>query len=422
MVRRWLPALLAVAAALVACQLAVWAFWPRGGVVTPDAVEASQYFTAKELARAEDYRAPGFAFWVAQTLIGLAILGWLVARPPRWLARLTAEAGSAKKRPRVYPRVALTAAALTGLLTVASLPIAIVARVRSLDVGLTTRSWLGWVGDVLLGTAVQALTMALLALLIIALMRRLPRWWWLPASALVTVAGAVMLLVTPTVLDPLFNRFTPLQGQQRADIVALAEQASVDVGEVYVMDASRRTTAANAYVTGLGSTKRVVIYDNLLNNFSRDEQRLLFAHELAHQHYRDVPRGLLIGLLVAPLGLLAVAMFTAALSRGGRIRPGPGPRADARTVPALALTLALLVPAVSIVFNQLSRRIEARADTYALQLTDTPAPFIEFKRGLAVRNLSDPTPNRAAHVLLGTHPTTLERLGAGEAWARGVRP
>lgn len=412
-----MPALLALVAVLAVAEAAVLAFWPPSGVVRPDDVEASAYFTAGQIARAADYRGPQLPLYVASTLLALAVLALLVARPPRPLR--TPAAGSG----HVLLRVALTAAALSLLLTLVDLPLGAVGRQRGIDVGLVTRSWPGWAQDVALGAAIQAGLMALTAVALVGLMRRLPGWWWLPASGVVVAGAAVVLYLTPVVLDPLFNRFTPAQGTVRADVLALAERAGVDVGEVYVIDASRRTTAANAYVAGFGSTKRVVIYDTLLERFTRDEQRQVLAHELAHQHYADVGRGLLYVLIVAPFGLFAVAVLTRSLTRGDGLLPaGPGRPADARVLPALALSLSLVVPAVTMVSNQLSRRVEARADTFALTLTDTPRAFITFERRITVRNVGRPDPGGPAHLLLGTHPTPLERIGAAEAWARGVRP
>jgi Zn-dependent protease with chaperone function len=226
---------------------------------------------------------------------------------------------------------------------------------------------------------------------------------------LLVVVAAGFAYAGPVLLDPVFNKFTPVpDGQTRSDVLELAERAGVDVGEVYTVDASRRTTAANAYVTGLGSTKRVVLYDTLLDHFSRDETRLVVAHELGHVHYHDVPRGLLYLALVAPVGLLAAARLTERLAGGER----PGPAA----LPALALSLAVVSFPVGVISNQLSRRVEARADTFSLELTDAPEPFISFERRIAIRNIADPDPPRWIHLLLGTHPTTVERIGIAKAY------
>jgi STE24 endopeptidase len=216
------------------------------------------------------------------------------------------------------------------------------------------------------------------------------------------------------VLDPIFNRFTPLErGAVRADVLDLARRAGVEVGQVYEMDASRRTTAANAYVAGLGRTKRVVLYDNLVGKFTREEVRLVVAHELAHVHHRDLPNGLLYLAIVAPMGLFAVAQVTRGLAPA-RDRPGP------EALPALALGIAVLSFGITTVSNQISRRVEARADSFALQLTREPDPFISFERRIVVRNVAEPDPPGWATSVFGTHPPPIERIGAGVAFARSL--
>ena len=269
--RRRLLALLAVAVALAVAELGVLVLWPDGGVVTPDEVAAERYFSAAQLERAADYRGPQLPIYVAQTLLGLVMLGLLVARPPRVLTRLTT--GSRF----VALRVALAAAVVSLVLTVVAMPLGAVGRQRGIDVGLVTRSWPGWLADVALGGVIQAALMAAAAVALIALMRRAPRWWWAPASIVVVAGASVVLYVAPVVLDPLFNRFTPVEQRVRADVVQLGAAAGVEVGEVLSIDASKRTTAANAYVAGFGSTKRVVVYDTLLERFPRSELRFVLV-------------------------------------------------------------------------------------------------------------------------------------------------
>ena len=154
--------------------------------------------------------------------------------------------------------------------------------------------------------------------------------WWAPAGAGSVAFGAVLAALAPVVLDPIFNEFTPLpEGETRADVLDARRRAGVRVGEVYSVDASRRTTAANAYVTGLGPTKRVVLFDTLLDRYSRDEVRLVVAHELAHVRHRDVPRGVLYAALVAPaaaLGRPAAELGSVARARDARGAAGAGAR------------------------------------------------------------------------------------------------
>jgi STE24 endopeptidase len=339
--------------------------------------------------------------------IEAGVLVLLVARPPRRLRR-------GFRRP--LPAAAGLGAGLAVAVTLASLPVSAIARHRSLDVGLSTQSWGGWAGDVAKSTAISAVLTAGGAVLLLGGMRRFGRRWWLPGSAAAVGLALVFTYAGPVVLDPVFNRFERLpEGHTRSDVLALARAAGVKVGEVYEVDASRRTTAANAYVTGLGSTKRVVLYDTLLENFSRDETRLVVAHELGHVHYRDVPRGLLYLALVAPFGLLAAARLTERLAPGDPGRPGP------EVLPAAALSLALVAGGIGLISNQLSRRVEARADTFSLELTHAPEPFISFERRIAVRNVADPDPPAIVSALLGTHPPTIDRIGAALAFERGER-
>jgi len=407
---------LAFLATVAVAEAAVLLLLPRGGVIDPAPVDVSSYFSAAQIDRARAFRGPQLVIFAATLLVQGGLLLWLSRRPAA--VRSLVARGRGGRRPVLAS--ALVGAALSIAVAAAILPLRALARQRSLDVGLATQSWLAWAGDVLKGWGIAAVAGAVVAAVGVALLRRSPRTWWLPGSAVVVALGVALTLAGPVVLDPLFNRFTPVPaGQLRADVLDLARRAGVDVGEVYVVDASRRTTAVNAYVTGLGATKRVVLYDTLVKDFTRAQRRLVIAHELGHVHHRDVPRGLLWVALVAPLALITVGLFGRALSRGdadaaGPWRPGP------EAVPALALGLAVVTFAVTTVSNQLSRRVEARADSFALRLTREPEPFISFERRIAVRNVSDPDPPGWERFLLSTHPSAVQRIGAGEAYRRGA--
>jgi Zn-dependent protease with chaperone function len=390
----------ALVAAAVVAEAAVLVLRPRAGLIQPVPVSATSYFTPQQIERARDFRRPQFVLYAGQVALEGALLLVLVRRPPR-LLRST-------RRPIVVGAAA--GAALSVALTVVTLPLAAASRQRAVEVGLVTQSWTGWGLDVVKSTLIGAALAAAGSGLLLGLMRRYPRHWWAPASGLAVVVGAAFLYAGPVVLDPVFNRFERLPpGQARSDVLDLARQAGVRVGEVYRVDASRRTTAANAYVTGLGSTKRVVLYDTLLEHFSRDEIRLVVAHELGHVHYRDVPRGLLYLALVAPAAMLAVARLTERLS------PARGTPA---VLPAAALSLALVSGTIGIVSNQLSRRVEQRADSFSLRLTRAPKPFIAFERGITVRNVVEPDPPGWVVALLATHPPAVERIGTAVAYER----
>jgi STE24 endopeptidase len=396
---------MAVVAALVVAEAAVLLLRPRDGVIDPAPVRLSSYFSAAEIDRARDFRRPQLALFGGTLLVEVAVLGVLVARPPRRLQ-------GTMRRPVLVAAVAGAGLALA--LDAAPLPLRAVAHERAVDVGLSTQDWAEWAGDLAKSWAIGGVVAGAGAAAAVALMRRFPRGWWLPGSAVVVAFGAATVYAGPVVIDPLFNDFEPLPpGQVRSDVLQLAGEAGVDVGEVYAVDASRRTTGANAYVAGLGRTKRVVLYDTLLDNFTRDEVRLVVAHELGHVHHRDVPRGLLFLALIAPVGLFAAAQVTRRLAPAEE-RPGPA------VLPALALSVGVLAFAVTAISNQLSHRVEARADSYSLKLTQAPEPFIGFERRIALRNVSDPDPPDWVTAVLATHPPTIERIGIGETFRRGA--
>ena len=178
---------------------------------------------------------------------------------------------------------------------------------------------------------------------------------------------------------------------------------------IYSVDASRRTTAANAYVSGLGPTKRVVLFDTLLSRYSRDEVRVVVAHELSHVRHWDVLRGVAYSAIVAPPAARAVQRLSALL--------GPD-HASPAAVPALALAAALVAAPTGVISNRLSRALERRADEYSLDLAGAPDAFISFERRIAVQNVGDLRPPRVVTSLLATHPPTAERIGAAVAWCR----
>jgi len=404
--RSRLPA--AILFAVVAAGLATFVLRPRD-LVEPASVSVEEYFSPADVQRAEDFRGP-------QRLIGLgglALTGGTLAlialRPPRRLIDPLA------KRPLLGG--AAVGAGLSLTLVAVGLPLAAVSHERAHDVGLSTQDWGEWLGDVARSAGLEAVFAAAGGALALALVRRFRRRWWVPGSAAVVAIGVVTVWLFPVVIDPLFNKFEPLpRGQLRSQVLELARKADVDVGQVYRVDASRRTTGVNAYVNGLGHSKRVVLYDNLIEGLPRDQVLQVVAHELGHQHHRDLLRGLVWLALVAPAGTLVAQRLAERIGRREGLddpsrRPGPA------ALPAIALSVAIVAFAVGIAGNQLSRPVEASADEFSLDLTRDPAAHIALEREIAVRNVSDPDPPRVLHTLFGTHPTTLDRIGIGEAWA-----
>jgi STE24 endopeptidase len=206
--------------------------------------------------------------------------------------------------------------------------------------------------------------------------------------------------------------------------MALAERDGVPVRDVLVADASRRTRAVNAYVSGFGPTRRIVVYDTLLTEATPDEVVGVVAHELGHAKDNDVLTGTLLGALGAAAGVIALYLlgsWTGLLRLAGVGDAGGRALGDPRAI-GLLLAVAAVAGLVSGPAQALvSRRIEARADAHAMVLTGDPGAFEAMQRRLATVNLSDPDPPSWEYLLSASHPSTVERMAAARAYARGDR-
>jgi STE24 endopeptidase len=403
---------LAIAVAGVAAAAATVILRPRSGLIEPVPVDVKAYFSPQQLQRASDFADTQRLIGLAGLAVSGGTLALLALRPPRLLERLG-------KRPLLG--AAAAGAGISLALVVTGLPLSAVAQERAVNFGLSTQDWGSWAGDVAKSAGLGALFTAGGAALALALIRRLRRHWWIAAAVAAVGLGIASLWLFPVLVDPLFNRFQPLPpGHLRSEVLQLAKESGVDVGEVYEIDASRRTTGVNAYVNGIGHTKRVVLYDNLIKEFPPDQVRSVVAHELGHQAHHDIWRGLAWLALVAPAAtFLAQALAERIGAEQGLADPSrrPGPA----VLPAVALSLALVSFALGSASNALSRQVEASADAFSLRLTRNPAAFIALERELAVTNVAQPDPPKLLQLVFGTHPTTQQRIGIGEAWARSAR-
>ena len=354
-------------------------------------------FSGDERARARAYHRPLYLALLADLGLGaglLAALAW--SRLGAWLD------------PGITPvaAAAVYAAIVVALSTCVRLPLAAWRGWwREREWGFSTQSFGAWLGDVAKGFAIGALLTAAVWTVGVALARALPGLWALPAGAALALAALVLSFVAPVLLEPVFNSFRRLDDEElAAELRALSERAGVPVRDVLVADASRRTTKVNAYVSGIGRTRRVVVFDTLLAAADPGAVRVVVAHELGHRRNRDVVK---LTALAMAAAAAAVAVVWAVL--GTRV-------AQPQTLPkALLLVVALELVALP-AGAWFSRRLERAADRASLDLTGEPDAFARAHTTLARRNLSELDPARLAYVFLFSHPTPPERLAAGEAW------
>jgi STE24 endopeptidase len=365
-------------------------------------LEPRAYFPADSLERIADYRRVTRILLVASLILQLAVLAVLV-----WKAGALAEAlgGPLGGRIRTGVGVALLVA-LT--LWLALLPLGAVSHWWQRRYGLSEQGYGGWLRDSVLSLGIRVVLVVVAVSAAMFLATKLGSSWWLAgAPALVAIAAAFTLL-QPVVVEPLFNRFEPVRDRQLvADIEESARALGVRVEDVLVADASRRTTTGNAYVSGIGPTKRVVLFDTLLDGrFSDGEIRVIAAHELAHVARSHLWKG------IAWFALLAVpAVFLIAWVTGRR-----GGLEDPALVP-LALAVALLFFLATLPFqNVVSRRYEAEADWLALGATRAPDSAVELDRRLVLTNLADPEPPAWLYAVFSTHPSPMERIAMAQAF------
>jgi STE24 endopeptidase len=281
--------------------------------------------------------------------------------------------------------------------------------------GFSTQTPRSWTTDRLKGLAIGVVLTALPLLALIACVHVFPSWWPVVAASGAALFVLVVGFIAPVVLEPVFNRFEPLRDRAFADeLRELADRAGVPVRDVLVADASRRTRKHNAYVSGLGKTRRVVLWDTLLARGEPGEIKVVVAHELGHRRYRHVARWTAISMVsVAAFVVLIWLLFQweGLLDAIGATGPG-----DPRVIPFVLFLGAALELAFQPLALAISRRWERDCDRFSLDLTRDAESFERTHHLLALENLGDLAPPKAAYVLFASHPTAPERLALGREW------
>lgn len=285
--------------------------------------------------------------------------------------------------------------------------------------GVSTQSLRGWLVDEAKGLALSVVFELLAVEGVYALLAASPQWWWLWAGVAMFCVTALLANLAPVLLLPIFYKLTPLpDGEVKRRALALAERANTRVRGIYSMNMSARTTAANAMVTGLGTTRRIVIGDTLLDHYTPDEIEVVVAHELGHQVHRDIPKLIVTQAIIMLGGLYLVqVVLTATL----RAFPQYHGLADPATMPLIAAALGAFGLVTLPLTNGFSRWVEHQADVYALDSTGMTDAFIGAMTRLANQNLSEAEPSPIIEFLLYNHPSIGRRLAFGKEWARRMR-
>jgi STE24 endopeptidase len=415
--RLWAVCVLGVLAIALVAAAALLIPWHRPPAPRADQLDALAQLPRDQVERGREFHSalrPGSYGAMAVGLVGALVLGLTPLG-----ARLVALVG------RPFGGNWIAEAVLGGLavvlvVEVLTLPFAAWSHRVVVRYGISTQSWGPWAVDLVKSYAVGAVIGGLALLGFYAVVRLAPRWWWAWGAVGAALLVVLLSFVLPVIVEPIFNKFTPMAGGPlRTELIALADADGVPVRDVLVADASRRTRAVNAYVSGFGPTRRIVVYDTMLTEATPTEVVSVVAHELGHAKRNDVLIGTGIGALGTAAGVVALYLLGswAWLLRLAGVEAIGQPRAIGLLLAVSALAGLVGGPAQALV----SRRIEARADEHALLLTRDPATFEAMQRRLGSVNLSDPDPPTWEYLLSASHPSTVQRMAAARAFGRGDR-
>lgn len=280
---------------------------------------------------------------------------------------------------------------------------------------LSTQSLKDWIFDMFKGVLLGGVLGLIVVEIIYFVLRISPDLWWLWAGIILLFFNVILANLAPVLLLPIFYKFVPLE-EEHDDLVArlinLAEQAGTRVRGVYKFDMSRRTKAANAAITGLGNTRRIILGDTLIDEFTDDEIETVLAHELGHQVHHDIPIGILVESLITLGGLYLASLVL----DWGVAAFGFESISDIAAMPLFVLVIGIYGLVTMPLGNAYSRQRERRADEYALQVTGKGAAYASALTRLANQNLAEADPEPWVETLLYSHPALAKRIAMAESY------
>ncbi len=386
---------------------------PPSDLRPSSADRARQYFTPEEINRGRDYARGRYLLYGVRTALTLGLFGLLTMSP---LSARIRDLSVSLASGRVWLTIAVYGLLVALLYYAVTFPVSLYGSfLREHAFGLSRQSFASWAWDYTKGALINAAILLPLLMLLYAFIRWDPVRWYLSAWVILVLVMGLVAELSPILLDPLFHAFRPVQDKALVErLRALTDRAGLTVGPILEIDASQKTNKTNAYFTGLGRTRRIVLYDTLIAGSTPEEVELIVAHEVGHWRRHHTWKGMAISAAsaLAALWLIARLLNTAADSgRFGFIHP-----ADPVSLPFLLLLFLALTILTTPIQVAISRSFEREADLESLRLSANPEAFIASEVKLAMANLADIEPPRAMVWLLYTHPPVLERIAMAEAF------
>jgi STE24 endopeptidase len=374
----------------------------------PDSPDAQRYNRIRRRLGIAD-AAIGFLLLVALLVTGWT--GWL----RDWSYQLAGQ--------RYFPAVFIYVLMLSVMMKALSAPLDFYSLRLEQHYNLSNQGMRSWLWDEVKGWFVGFVLGVVLVGLIYAVIRVAPQRWWIIAWAVFVGLFLLVMQLAPVVLFPIFYKFAPLDNDSLRDrLTRLGERAGTRVRGVYEWKLSEKSKKANAALMGIGSTRRIILADTLLQNYSEDEIEAVLAHELGHHVRRHIVKGILMQVGITFLGFwLTNQVLHFALARDWF--PALDPRLyDFANLPLIILVATVLGLLLMPAMNALSRRHEREADLYAWESIPQIRPFVTAMQKLADQNLAERTPSRLVEIFFESHPSVHKRIAAAEAWesARGA--
>ncbi|MGB7603484.1 MAG: M48 family metallopeptidase [Candidatus Sulfotelmatobacter sp.] len=280
---------------------------------------------------------------------------------------------------------------------------------------LSTQNFRSWLWDETKGFLVGLVLAAIVVELLYFMIRQSPQHWWLITWALFMGLFILLAQLAPVVLFPIFYKFEPLDDEDlRRRLVLLGERAGTRVRGVYRWKLSEKSKKANAALTGLGSTRRIILADTLLDNYAPEEIEAVLAHELGHHVHRHILKSIFVQAGITFLGFW-IANFVLHYAVDHHMFEE---LSDFANLPLLAITATLLSLLLMPALNAYSRFNERQADRYAFESIADVGPFISSMNKLAQQNLAERTPSKWIELLFHSHPAISRRVAAAEEWER----
>ena len=287
---------------------------------------------------------------------------------------------------------------------------------------LSNQTFTRWLGEELKGLFVLSIIALIAVEGIYLALKKAPRTWWIYVSVVFIGFTVVLVNLAPILILPLFNVYTPLpEGELRERLVSLSHRANVEVEDIFTMDMSRQTKKANAMFTGLGNTKRIVLGDNLVDEFTTDEVEAVIAHEMGHSLLYHIWQGIIFSSIMAAIGFFIIHLTGPRIITRFRNRLKIDNMADVASLPLIFLIFTIYGIITMPIAPAFSRNMERQADRFALDMTHNKEAFVSTMNKLAYMNLADPNPSPIIEFLLYDHPPISKRIKFAEEYKPSTR-